>query len=507
MVMAWLAQSAALANQFVQMDYNVTMASRARGTVFIELFDDRPLTRDNFLAYVNSGKYDGSLMHRQAFNGSTPFVLQGGGYYQENQTEASPLNISFNPDARVDLDGNPATSNPTVNNEFSNAPLRSNVKGTLAMAKLAGNPNSATCEYFFNLSNNAGTSPNGLDYQNGGFTVFAQVVGDGMALIDAYNGLARLALDEDANDDGIRDSGPFSSVPVLTNGTTFIPLTLERAHVVDYLGNGLETTVPANGITFTEKDAFIDTGSTFVGTGSLGIGTGRTLGIREGYSLGRDLINHGTFAPGLQLGKVTVQNYLQFTDGTLDINLAGTIPDTEYDRVVATNGAFLGGKLRVSFLDSFAPEAGDSFKIVTSFTVTGSFATYELPQLAEGLVWNLSRSQTAFTLAVAAADFNRDGIVDAADYIVWRNTRNNSVTPYAGADGNGDGLVNDADYAIWRANLGNVRGTTTALGPGGITPAVVPEPTASMLLVVSSIVCFLRRKTDPRNQSGRGSAW
>ena len=343
------------ANQFVQMDYNITLASRARGTAFIELFDDRPLTRDNFLAYVNSGKYNGSLMHRQAFNGATPFVLQGGGFYLQYQTEPAPINISLNPNATVDLDGNAATPNPTVDNEFGNTPFRSNVKGTLAMAKLGGDPNSATSQFFFNLGNNAGTSPNGLDFQNGGFTVFARAVGDGMNLIDAYNGLSRLPLDQDADDNGVRDAGPFSSVPALVNSSTFLPLLLNSAKVVNYLGNGLTTDVPEAGITFSSQDAFIDTGTVFTGTGGLLIGAGRRLGIREGYSLNRALANQGTLAPGLQLGAVGVPNYFQFADGNLEIQIRNTTVDTDYDRLVVTDSAFLAGKLTVSFVSGFTP--------------------------------------------------------------------------------------------------------------------------------------------------------
>ena len=76
--------------------------------------------------------------------------------------------------------------------------------------------------------------PNGLDFQNGGFTVFAQVVGDGMNLIDAYNGLSRLALDQDADDNGVRDAGPFNEVPALDQ---------VRAHSCRYSGTGAKSSI------------------------------------------------------------------------------------------------------------------------------------------------------------------------------------------------------------------------------------------------------------------------
>jgi hypothetical protein len=54
-----------------------------------------------------------------------------------------------------------------------------------------------------------------------------------------------------------------------------------------------------------------------------------------------------------------------------------------------------------------------------------------------------------------AGDYNRDGIIDAADYTVWRDSRgNNVVVNGSGADGNGDGVVNDLDYGVWHTNFG-----------------------------------------------------
>ena len=53
------------------------------------------------------------------------------------------------------------------------------------MAKLPGDPNSATSEWFINLSNNSVN----LDVQNSGFSVFGEVVGNGMDVIDAVNNL------------------------------------------------------------------------------------------------------------------------------------------------------------------------------------------------------------------------------------------------------------------------------------------------------------------------------
>jgi hypothetical protein len=53
-----------------------------------------------------------------------------------------------------------------------------------------------------------------------------------------------------------------------------------------------------------------------------------------------------------------------------------------------------------------------------------------------------------------AGDYNIDGLVDAADYVVWRKSLNTPVPPYIGADGSGNGNVDQADHHVWSANFG-----------------------------------------------------
>jgi hypothetical protein len=60
-----------------------------------------------------------------------------------------------------------------------------------------------------------------------------------------------------------------------------------------------------------------------------------------------------------------------------------------------------------------------------------------------------------FGLNFLSGDYNRNGTVDLADYTVWRSTKGQTVTPFAGADGDGNGIVDDADNDVWRANFGN----------------------------------------------------
>ena len=133
--------------------------------------DVAPLTVANFLNYVNTGGYTSTIIHR-----SVPgFVIQGGGWQI----------ISGTP---TQLTANAAVANecPAASNGVPKCGL-SNLRGTIAMAKSSGAPNSATDEWYFNTSNgNAAT----LDFQNGGYTVFGQVAdAASLAVIDQINAL------------------------------------------------------------------------------------------------------------------------------------------------------------------------------------------------------------------------------------------------------------------------------------------------------------------------------
>jgi cyclophilin family peptidyl-prolyl cis-trans isomerase len=471
--LAVYASQASATTTFVEFDYNIyNPSSRLRNTIFLELYDDnRPLTTGNFLQYVNAGVYNNSLMHNLSIN---PGTLFGGGYYPVYVNEPAPVNISLDPAATVDLDGNLGTPNPTITNEFANTPLYRNVKGTIAMFHDPSVQNSqASNQFFFNVIDNSQL----LDGSNGQ-AVFGDVAGDGMNLISVYaNSLPLANLNPDVDNNGTRDSGPFGGVPVLVNGGSFLPLLLTSAKVVDYLGSGSTTDVPAGGFTFANRDAFIDTGAVFsAGTGSVTIGVNRRLGIRENYALDHDVINHGTLAPGLSLGVISVRNYVQFSDGLLNIQLAGTTADNQYDKLIATGGALLAGRLQVQLMSEFVPVAGNSFNIFSAQSITGGFTSYDLPMLAAGLVWVVNQTNTGVTLSVTAADFNKDGIVDAKDYVYWRKT---------------NGSAND--YQLWRTSQGGRQGGVFFAGSSeigsGLGMSAVPEPTSG-LLVLSALFLF-----------------
>jgi len=113
----------------------------------------------NFLRYVQSGRFSNMFFHRcptNFFTGVTDFVVQGGGFFAiGNGVE------------RVETFG-------AIPNEFGVGRRFSNTFGTIAMAKVAGDTNSASSQFFFNLNNNTfldAANPDGF------FTVFGRIIG------------------------------------------------------------------------------------------------------------------------------------------------------------------------------------------------------------------------------------------------------------------------------------------------------------------------------------------
>gem|GEM_PF-489709 len=185
---------------------NVQFGSTPQGDVFIELFDTpttthtaAPVTVANFLSYIDDGmgkrRYDGTFIHRR----QTSFVIQGGGFKYDPTLGA--FGIASAPHIPVD---------PPIINEFD--PSRSNIRGRIAMAKVGGNPDSATSEWFINLADNSAN----LDTQNGGFTAFGQVLGDGMTIVDLIAGLPIAPAGT---------GGSFSALPVANGYVAPAPVT------------------------------------------------------------------------------------------------------------------------------------------------------------------------------------------------------------------------------------------------------------------------------------------
>lgn len=131
----------------------VVVLATSLGTIKIGLFKEQaPISVDNFMKYVRSRQYDGTIFHRVI----PKFMVQGGGF--DPQMTKRP-------------------SRPPIKNEAGNG-LR-NSRGSVAMAR-TNDPNSATAQFFINVADNFQ-----LDFDAGsaGYAVFGQVL-EGMDVVD-----------------------------------------------------------------------------------------------------------------------------------------------------------------------------------------------------------------------------------------------------------------------------------------------------------------------------------
>jgi hypothetical protein len=94
------------------------------------------------------------------------------------------------------------------------------------------------------------------------------------------------------------------------------------------------------------------------------------------------------------------------------------------------------------------------------------------------------RSFVATAVQPLAGDYNGNGVVDAADYTVWRDALGQHVLNFSGADGDGDGVIDEGDYAVWKENFG-------ATGGSGAVAASVPEPSSLLLAVLTFLVAVV----------------
>ncbi len=135
----------------------VVVMKTTKGTIELELDPAKaPLSVQNFLDYVDSGYYDGTIFHRVIKN----FMIQGGGFTATGEQKPTK---------------------PPVKNEADNG--LKNTRGTLAMAR-TGIVDSATSQFFINHADNAFLDHKDAAPQNYGYAVFGKVV-SGMDVVDA----------------------------------------------------------------------------------------------------------------------------------------------------------------------------------------------------------------------------------------------------------------------------------------------------------------------------------
>ena len=264
----------------------------------------------------------------------------------------------------------------------------------------------------------------------------------------------------------------FDSLSLATLGSGGSPGTLSAANglTLDFGGNltGFGTVTTPNNVT----KPLINNGHITGNSGSQRI----TL---PGYVKGA-----GTFSPGLSPALTIVGSITLTPTNTLIMELGGMSRGGQYDAIDASGTLGLGGVMNVTLIDGFNPAAGHTFDLFDWATLSGTFATLNLPSLAAGLAWDMSQLYSTGVLSVASpgfqeADFDEDGDVDGDDLVRWRNNFGTGTTHMQG-DADGDADADGVDFLTWQRQLGSP--------PSVVATAAVPEPTTLALTLFTLLV-------------------
>jgi len=116
-------------------------------------------------------------------------------------------------------------------------------------------------------------------------------------------------------------------------------------------------------------------------------------------------------------------------------------------------------------------------------------------------------ANSPLTSPILPGDYNRNGVVDAADYTVWRDSLGQSGADLV-ADGNGDGVINSDDYDVWKSNFSTVAGTGGGLAESFSAGQSIPEPAAIILIFLGVPGAFVipLRAWSRRRRSKRSDA-
>lgn len=180
--------------------------------------------------------------------------------------------------------------------------------------------------------------------------------------------------------------------------------------------------------------------------------------------------------------------------GDFDMDSSSTLEfdvfnDTFTDFLDISGAADLNGILDVSLVSGSTLVMNDTVTVLTAAGgITDSGLSVSGP-FSHSIVGN-DLVLTFLGISGLAGDFNADGVVDAADYTVWRDNLGAADETALNGNGNGADGVDSADYALWKANFGNTSGA------GAGSRASVPEPTSITLLLLSlAAVCGAARRS------------
>lgn len=223
--------------------------------------------------------------------------------------------------------------------------------------------------------------------------------------------------------------------------------------------------------------------------------------ISEGFSQGTGVLDppdgsswNNTFGATMSLGG-TILSSAMMDAKPATLPVTGT-PATWIETTFATSESLVAAvqaQLNASQPFNFA------LVLPTSLETSGERRIFRTPsntEVSTGLV-NRPRLIVGYTAPAAgvSGDYSGDGVVDAADYTVWRDNLDGDASALANGsrDPGNNGVVNNADYEFWKTNFGGGSG-----GGSSLSGAAVPEPGTFALILLVMVVPVLQRQRASR---------
>ncbi|MCO6046253.1 autotransporter-associated beta strand repeat-containing protein [Aeoliella sp. ICT_H6.2] len=227
---------------------------------------------------------------------------------------------------------------------------------------------------------------------------------------------------------------------------------------------------------------------------------GGAVGLTKKDS-GRWIVNGANTYTGdtiVEAGTLGVMDGIGTLAAGTDLNLAEGAAlefeidnESSYDQLTILGDATLAGMIDVSLLGS--PSVGQTFDILT--TSGGTIDMTGLSVIGDGsFTLSLESMDTVLRLTAStstglAGDYNGDGHVDIADYVVWRNNLG-STTAMLPGDSTPE-IVDASDYTVWKNNFGASSGALSGLASN---QQAVPEPSAFGLLIAAAMLAVVARR-------------
>lgn len=364
---------------------------------------------------------------------------------------ATAMNVRFNGAASGNANAAVVLANGAVVRD------RTTSAQTIQLGSLAGDSTTALGGF------QGGSTATIKTWQIGGLntsTTFAGTITNGAGRSGGVDTVAAVALTKVGTGTlTLTGNNNYGGVTTVNGGT----LLVNGTHVQDTS----PTTLPTAGLLpFNPGDYVVNSGGTLGGTGIIGDGLDPLLvTINAG----------GTLAPGASIGTLSVMGDVSFTDSSSIFKVEGNGITNVSDLLAVTGNLTLNGaSLAASLLAGTVPTGPHVIATYTGI-LTGTFTA------PSGIVLNYgtgSNSQITMTINSLSlpGDYNSNGKVDGADYVLWRK----SPSTYGGAP---------AGYDTWRAHFGQTAGAGSSLGG-----TAVPEPAVSTLLLIALASYGFRRR-------------